>query len=218
MSNLSEMISQILKYNVDTLSPLAAALESNAYAREHMTGKPRFANRLDLLAFAISQATNPGLVLEFGVNDGSTLRHIARCMPTSQVFGFDSFEGLPEAWAGAPAGTFAQAKLPDVPENVQLVQGWFDRTLPGFVDSRKDAAISFLHIDCDLYTSTQTVLTQLRGKIISGTIITFDEYFNYPDWKKHEYLAFKEFIGYTGLKYEYIGLCPQYEHVAVKIL
>ena len=164
MNELPKMIAEIVKYNIDDLSPLASALESNAYAREHMIGKPRFKDRLDLLTYSVSLAANAGMVLEFGVNDGSTIRHIAGLLPNSQVFGFDSFDGLPEAWAGAPAGTFAQAKLPEVPDNVQLVQGWFDRTLPRFVDGQKDTKVSFLHIDCDLYSSTQTVLMSYEIK------------------------------------------------------
>ena len=27
-----------------------------------------------------------------------------------------------------------------------------------------------------------------------GTIILFDEYFNYPNWEQHEFKAFQEFV------------------------
>lgn len=39
-----------------------------------------------------------GLVAEFGVFRGSTLRRIAEALPGRTVFGFDSFEGFPEDW------------------------------------------------------------------------------------------------------------------------
>ena len=54
-----------------------------------------------------------------------------------------------------------------------------------------EKASSFLHIDSDLYSSARTVLFLLHEQIVSGTIIEFDEYFNYPNWKQHEYKAFQ---------------------------
>jgi len=48
-------------------------------------------------------------------------------------------------------------------------------------------------------------------------VIVFDEYFNYPGWRQHEYKAFQEFIANTGLKYRYIGFSAEKGHVAVQI-
>jgi hypothetical protein len=186
---IAEILAATYKYNIDEISPLAAAVDSAIYAQKHMSGKPRLSDRLHLLSFALSQLSIAGLFLEFGVHSGTTVNHIANTVPDQKVFGFDSFEGLPEAWGGAPAGTFAQPELPQVRLNVELVQGWFDRTLPPFVERVKGTPVAFLHIDCDLYSSTQVVLMQLRDRIVKGTVIVFDEYFNYPDWRKHEYLA-----------------------------
>jgi hypothetical protein len=50
---------------------------------------------------------------------------------------------------------------------------------------------------------------------VPGTIIVFDEYFNYPNWEEHEYKAFQEFIGESGLGYRYLGFARQ--QVAVRI-
>ncbi len=97
MSKLPEMIAEVAKFDIDDVSALAAALESNAYARERMTGTPRFPDRFKLLKYATSRVTLQGLLMEFGVNDGSTLRYIAEKFPYRPVYGFDSFEGLPEA-------------------------------------------------------------------------------------------------------------------------
>ncbi len=79
-----------------------------------------------------------------------------------------------------------------------------------------DAA--FLHINSDLYSSAHTVLFSLKERIKKGTIIVSDEYFNYPGWQNHEYLAYQEFIGETGLQYEYIAFCSKGFSVAVRIL
>ena len=48
------------------------------------------------------------------------------------IYGFDSFEGLPDAWIpGFPKGYFdMKGSLPPVAPNVQLIKGWFDETLP----------------------------------------------------------------------------------------
>jgi hypothetical protein len=73
-------------------------------------------------------------------------------------------------------------------------------------------------MDCDLYDSAKIVFDLLGDRIAPGTIIVFDEYFNYPDWRLHEYKAFQEFVTRKGVKYEYIGLVPFQEQVAVRIL
>ena len=146
---------------------------------------------------------------------------LIRILPTSKIYGFDSFEGLPEDWSGTTGrkGTFSlEGKLPAIADNVELVVGWFNRTLPSFLDTHEFKQISLLHIDCDIYSSAQTVFAMLHEKIASGTIIVFDEYFNYPLWERHEYRAFQDFVDFRQVKYEYIGLVPSKEQVAVRIL
>ena len=62
----------------------------------------------------INAAPRSGLVLEFGVASGSSITGIAGEMPHRTVYGFDSFEGLPEDWTDDDGnlhntkGTFAQ--------------------------------------------------------------------------------------------------------------
>jgi hypothetical protein len=58
---------------------------------------------------------------------------------------------------------------------------------------------------------------QLRQRLQVGTIILFDEYFNYPGWEIHEFRAFQEFIVTTGIQYEYIALNPDHQQVAVRL-
>jgi hypothetical protein len=50
---------------------------------------------------------------------------------------------------------------------------------------------------------------------VPGTIILFDEYFNYPNWEVHEYKAFQEFVTKYGVKYRYLAFARQ--QVAVRI-
>jgi hypothetical protein len=175
-------------------------------------------DRRALMRFAMARAPASGLVLEFGVEKGTTLRRLA-ALTDRIVHGFDSFEGLPDDWAGTKSakGTFGQAgRLPDVPANVRLHVGWFEDTLPVFL-AAEAGPCALIHVDCDIYSSTATVFRLLRGRIIAGTVILFDEYYNYPGWQQHEFKAFQEFIAASGLGYEYIGLAAEKGHVAVRI-
>lgn len=148
-----------------------------------------------------------GQILDLGVYKGGSTRALARAFPNSHIHGFDSFEGLPEDWAHVGKGAFGDIKgaLPDMPENVTLYKGWFDDTLPGWLDSHGDTPISILRVDCDIYSSTKTIFDVLEPLIQAGTWIVFDELIGLRGWEQHEYKAFMEFIGRTGLAYEYIA-------------
>jgi hypothetical protein len=210
-------------YNIDNwdIGRLAAAIDCHRYASQKMVGVPRFPQSKDLLSFACENITVDGPSLEFGVWSGNSVNLIASLLPSSKVYGFDSFEGLPEAWFGKTdgIGMFSRnGELPEVRENVELVVGWFDHVLAPFLDAHEFEKIALLHVDCDLYSSTQTVFGYLHEKIVPGTIIVFDEYFNYPTWQRHEYAAFQEYVTYRQVKYEYFGLVPGDQQVAVRIL
>ena len=85
----------------------------------------------DLLRYSLSQVTVDGPYVEFGVFTGGTTRFIAKLIKGRQLHGFDSFEGLPEAWSGFDLGAKAfnrDGRLPRVPTNVILYKGWFEST------------------------------------------------------------------------------------------
>jgi hypothetical protein len=50
---------------------------------------------------------------------------------------------------------------------------------------------------------------------MNGTVILFDEYFNYPNWERHEFKAFQEFVSERHVKYTYLAFARQ--QVAVRI-
>jgi hypothetical protein len=149
-----------------------------------------------------------GFLLEFGVWSGTTINAIAADDFSRTVWGFDSFQGLPEAWrAGYPAGAFdTGGRMPRVHPNVVLVPGWFHETLPPFRERflRRDP-VSLLHIDCDLYSSTITVLRGLHENLVPGTILVFDELLNYPGCEEHELKALFEYCRDFGREIEYVG-------------
>ena len=62
-----------------------------------------------------------------------------------------------------------------------------------------------MHIDCDLYGSVRTVLSLLKPRIHPGTIIVFDEYFNFVGWREHEFRAFGEFVEESNVGFKYLA-------------
>jgi hypothetical protein len=193
-----------------------AALESNIFARENLIGARHFGSPPETLAYALSLAPTGAMALEFGVASGNTLRTIARARDGVEVYGFDSFEGLPEAWLnGMSAGAFARSDLPDVP-GAELVVGLFADSLPGFLDAHP-GHVDFLHVDSDLYSSAKTVLDLVGPRLRPGSIVHFDEFFNYPGWKRHEYRAWMEYVERTGVKYTYEAYTYTDNQVTVRI-
>ncbi|HEB78709.1 MAG TPA: tetratricopeptide repeat protein [Methylothermaceae bacterium] len=183
-----------------------------------------FSNTADLLRDAVSQARLDGLFMEFGVYHGNSLAIIADCTD-SLVHGFDSFEGLPEGWfvgegkavSLEEGGAYSTGgRIPDTPANTRLHRGWFQDSLPPFLEANPGPA-AFINIDCDLYSSTRMVFKHLAERIGPGAVIVFDEYFCYPRWREHEYRAFQEFIAQTGLKYEYLSFSYFTAQAAIRI-
>jgi len=159
------------------------------------------------LALKNEKKVGKGLWLEFGVFEGYTINHIAKINNDQKIFGFDSFVGLPEPWWGCMGiGFFNRDGIfPEVEKNVSLISGWFSNTLPEFIKNCGDDVVSFLHIDSDIYSSAATVLELLSNKIVPGTIIVFDEFYNYPEWVFHEFKAWEEFCEKYKVNYEYVA-------------
>jgi hypothetical protein len=188
---------------------------------------PFFKNRFDLLSEGVKRALeiedvskSSGMWLEFGVFTGETVNHIARLVETKTIYGFDSFEGLPEDWRDHMIKGFFSTDgiFPEVEKNVTLIKGWFNEVLPGFIEEYQEEKISFLHIDCDLYSSAKEVLTLCNRNIQSGTVICFDEFYNYDGWENYEYKAWTEYCEEYDVKCKYLGRVPTYEQVLLEVL
>lgn len=167
------------------------------------------------------------LWLEFGVFNGRTINYISK-FTTDTVYGFDSFEGLPEKWRdGFGKGAFnKKGDLPTVNKNVTLVKGWFDATLPAFMKANAGKKVSFIHIDADLYSSTKCIFNNVKNHLAKDCVIVFDELVNYPgfDGPTGELRAFYEFITENKVDYTWIGMdgklgmiANKHERVAVII-
>ena len=201
-------------FDVQEMAFARAAMESVDYYEAELRNAAQFTDNMALLAHAVSIAPKDGLLMEFGVSAGRTISYIAGLRPQSTIHGFDSFEGLPETWReGYRKGAFAQTP-PTVPTNVSLIKGLFSDTLPAFIEKFHGVPIAFVHIDCDLYSSTMTVLQAIGPRLKAGSILVFDEFWNYPGWRHHEYKAFEEFKRSSGIKFEAIGFVSRHQQVA----
>lgn len=203
-------------YDIITFANIQSAYESAKYYSDKMYKATNFENDLALLKHAIEIRKIEGQILEFGVASGRTINYLSSLLD-QKVFGFDVFTGLPETWrTGFSAGAFGRQDLPKVNENVELIVGLFEDTLPDFLKNNHQQ-ISLLHIDCDLYGGTKTIFEKLESLIFPGTVIVFDEYFNYPGWVHHEFKAFQEFVEYKKIKYRYDSFVSNHQQVCVVI-
>ena len=184
---------------------LKAIDESAEVVRKEMPGALFCEGRFENLDYALSLRKQSGLILEFGVFKGATLRRIAQTCANEKVYGFDSFRGLPERWIGSRNASTTMdvgGNLPSVPGNVELIAGWFDQTLPAFLAAHP-GEVGFLHIDCDIYSSTRCVFDLVASRLAPGCVIVFDEFFGYHGFSHHEYRAFHEFIAASGRKFHF---------------
>lgn len=190
------------------------------YDINYFNSKNVFGNELKVngtteeLLFLSKQNFIQGNILEFGVHKGKTINKIKKYFPKFKIFGFDSFQGLPEDWSlnnkqTIGKGHFSLTNVPVI-EGVFIYPGWFEETIDLYLEKYKNDSISFLHVDCDLYSSTKTILTKLNDNIKPGTIIRFDEFTdwasidnkkytnkkvkNYLNWQEGEWKAFNEWV------------------------
>lgn len=210
---VSRVYSHIARYTVERISQdldlvlqLEARDSSARYAASEMGKAHRVPDRDALLLEALRRtAAVPGCICEFGVWTGNSLRILANAAPGKEVHGFDSFEGLPSDWRPSFSKGAFKTSVPVFKQaNVRLHKGWFDATLPPFIKGLKQP-ISLAHIDCDIYSSTRTVLEHILPRLAPGAVLVFDEYFNYPGWEEHEHKALLEVARARRLRIHYLG-------------
>jgi len=194
------------------------------YASNNFSEALRFRTRQEMWSFCLKkihevQPNGDGIIAEFGVWSGRSINFFAKNSPKSRLFGFDSFEGLEEDWVGSnlQKGSFNRnGRLPKVASNVKLTKGWFEDTVPEFVNQLGMEKILLLHMDADTYKPTRCVLNLIINNLGKGSILIFDEYFGYSGWRLHEFKAWQEMVELHNIQYRYIGYGP--EQVAIELL
>jgi hypothetical protein len=147
-----------------------------------------------------------GDIVECGVGRGVSLFTIGNISNliglNKKIYGFDSFQGFPQPTVEDKSprnpikGEWGNTSVSHVADHflsanknwsdeievfykkyVKLVPGYFENTLPvADLD-----CISFLHLDCDLYQSYKTCSEFLTKRLVTGSIVLYDEY-NHSKW------------------------------------
>jgi hypothetical protein len=141
--------------------------------------------------------------LEFGVAAGQSISFLSGQFsnPQAVFYGFDSFQGLPEAWLNMPQFTFGRdGKAPPVAdERVKFVQGWFQNTIPPFFNEwKKPAGPVLIHYDADLYSSTLFALA------VSWPHVQ-NYYFMMDDFLTDDAIALSDFASSFPVQVEFIA-------------
>ena len=217
---IQDHLSSARKIETSGVSINAARLQHLATAYEHVPAQ-------------LKTPASSSLNLEFGVRGATSINYLAEKTAASGATwdGFDSFRGLPKTevaqGAGWRAGAFTMhGKMPEVRSNVRLHAGWFNDTLPGFLDTQaKGKLVAFIHLDADIFESTWTVLEAVGSRCLLrvGTVLSFDELFAKKQTKllQHEWRALRMASKQFGFQFRFISwmLHPAtpYGRVAVQV-
>ena len=205
-----------------TLRPaLNQVFDGASIAIEPFQHFPLVVDRLAQLKSALDLSPPEGLALEFGVFKGVSLRAVALAFPKRRFTGFDSFEGLPEAWRRSEtstyeAGHFALKALPAVPANVDLVAGFFEDSLDAWLEANP-GPVGFVHVDPDLYSAAKFVLDRLTDRLADGAVLVFDELADwkdegiYPLWREGEWRALCEWLNEQGFCFRILSRSARFE-------
>jgi O-methyltransferase len=182
---------------------------------------PSFSERNEMYEYVNSSVVGNGAIdyLEFGVYQGESIRHWASINPhlDSRFYGFDSFEGLPESWRETQKkGHFSvNGNMPQISDGrVFFVKGWFDKTVPGFVETFAPKQRLVIHLDADLYSSTMIALVFLNKWMAPGTLLIFDEFYD----RQHEFKAFQDFQRIWKRDFRVICQMDNYGRVCIELL
>jgi O-methyltransferase len=174
--------------------------------------------RLNKIRELVKQTEHlPGIIAEVGVYKGGTA-YLICSLTNKDVLLFDTFEGMPEVDGTKDLhlkGDFSDTSQLAVKSllggfsNACIYKGIFPEDTAQYLE--KDDVFSFVHLDCDIYTSVKESLEFFYPRMVPGGVIVFDDYGepNCPGAK----LAVDEFM---GGKPEWLVVGPQSQAHIVK--
>ncbi len=190
--------------------------DSQSYIYDNLQKNTKlYSDQITMRKSVFDMVSASGAVFEFGVYQGSSINFFADLMLENHddriIVGFDSFTGFSEDWSGVdkafPRNRFdLKGELPKVRENVRLIDGFIENTLPTYLLTEEITNIAFVHIDTDTYTPSKTILSKLKAHFSSGTILLFDELLGYTNWRNHEFRALSEELDRDSFEYIAFGV------------
>lgn len=168
------------------IKALIEVLEFRIWSNKKFGDITHFKSKHDLLDSLIKRAnlqpsnSEEGVfIAEFGVAFGETTKYlISRIKVPFQYHGFDTFEGLPNAWRRLPAGAMtSDGKLPKIlGEDIYFHKGLVQDTI-GQVNFQSSLLKVFI-FDLDLYGPTLFAFKHVLPNMRIGDIVYFDEAFD----------------------------------------
>lgn len=167
-----------------------------------------------VVSFVKQQGIEVDTYLEFGVYNGSTITAMTRALDAAgmtgvRVFGFDTFEGLPDFASSDCGGHWKPGEFSSSIEftssvlehehvdmsRVELVKGLFSESCtPEFIKKHSISKAALVMIDCDLYQSTVDALEFCKPVFADTTVVLFDDWFPLADQNEGEKPAWDEFL------------------------
>jgi hypothetical protein len=135
---------------------------------------------IQLIKFASMCVNLPGEVAELGVYKGGSLDLLSRIFLHKILYGFDTFEGMPEVDSNIDvhqAGDFSDTSFEKLSDyfagtNVKLIKGRF----PDTVSQVPELQYCFVHIDGDIYQSTRDAIAYFYPRLVTGGMLVFDDW------------------------------------------
>lgn len=217
---------QVLHFKM-TNKPYTLNKSAVDFVNTNLSVAKQLSSDAEVIRFGSDAVTlQDGAYIEVGTGVGRTTNFIAALNPIKTISSFDSFDGLPIDWdrpdVKISVGTFAYKDknfFPPVLANVNIYKGLFADVLPIFQQEMlKSTPIAFLHVDSDIYESARDTFVALKNNIVPGTIIVFDEFYNYENCENHEMKALQEFLKSSGYKAEYLAYNSNHEQIAIRIV
>lgn len=208
---------------VSTTERLVWLSKYGKWLKVHASSTPSFSDRYSLYNYVCSRIDQLQHVdlLEFGVAGGDSLRWWSNRLADRSVrfVGFDSFDGLPEAWGTKSEGAFDQGGQPPpiYDDRVQFQVGLFQDTLGPFLESYKRASRMVVHLDADLHSSTLYVLSSLASVLESGDVLVFDELGSIAA-ADHEFRAAHDFFTAYNRPFQVLGTASSHKEVALQLV
>lgn len=214
----------------------ACLVDSWGYIRWHTRRMPKdelnlYHGTRNMLSIGLD-AANPlikydGLVCEFGVAQGRSIRMMQELLPLeTPLHGFDTFTGLPLPWNSLPAGSFSTfGNLPNIEGDVYFHRGLFRDTIPKFLEGARSGTegdytnqpLAFANIDALLYASTLDILESVHSRVVPGTVFVFADYCCHPTWRQDAFRAWRECCKRFGWSYEYLAFSIATKQVVVRV-
>jgi hypothetical protein len=184
--------------------------------------EPRFESRFALYEhlLASERLAAPIDYLEFGVFQGVSIRWWSERIkdPAARFVGFDTFQGLPEAWALLSEGSLTtHGQVPRIDDpRVSFEVGLFQQTLPAFLERQRLERRLLVNFDADLYSSTLYALTMLAPHLRSDDVLVFDEMGSVRE-PAAEFRAFLDFANAYRFSYRAVGASSVYKVIAIRL-